>query len=389
MASKYALLFKTASAEFRAWENLASSEKQKILPILELTRGRRSPKLSRDYKDQGVWPTIEGLYNFAGNLKKCREAFVDCDEVVLDLTREESLSCAEITRLSSPDNGYENWISFLKEEKSFYGDTRIIPTILVNPTGSETPEQYKNDIISQFSALSENFNALAYRAAVLVDSNFLYDLILLKDYANSFIKAGNRFIIELDHEYIRPGSGATHALRSSGIAQKIQGMIPDAEIIIFATSFPKTVDELGDPEHDTFSMEEVSLFENIQKNQANKDRVIYGDYGSINPLRFDMVAQGWRPRIDFPTSKQKIFYYREKRTVDSTKVKSSYKSHYISVAKKVKGDNYFEDIPNSWGVSEIIKAAEGDPSGKAPNFWISVRMEIYILQQLKRLGLSS
>ena len=104
----------------------------------------------------------------------------------------------------------------------------------------------------------------------------------------------------------------------------------------------------------------------------------------------DVVARGgWRPRIDFPTSKKKTFYYREKRAVrkvDGKDVFSDYGAHYVSVAKKVLASPLFEDIPTSWGVRQIRSASVGSPPSKAPSFWISVRMEIHLLQQIARLG---
>ena len=126
----------------------------------------------------------------------------------------------------------------------------------------------------------------------------------------------------------------------------------------------------------------------MEKNIKQDVAISYGDYGSINPLRNDLVfTRGWRPRIDFPTSKNRIFYYREKRSKDKGGTYSSYGSHYVSVAKKVVGNGAFEDIPESWGVKQIKSAARGFPPGKSPSFWISVRMEIHMLQQIKRLGL--
>tara|TARA_B100001971_G_C18140408_1_gene510073 strand:+ start:525 stop:701 length:177 start_codon:yes stop_codon:yes gene_type:complete len=58
----------------------------------------------------------------------------------------------------------------------------------------------------------------------------------------------------------------------------------------------------------------------------------------------------------------------------------------VSVAKKVVSNSSFEDIPESWGVQQIKAAANGSPPGKAPSFWISVRMEIHMRQQIIRLS---
>ena len=74
-------------------------------------------------------------------------------------------------------------------------------------------------------------------------------------------------------------------------------------------------------------------------------------------------------------------------TFKKKKLYDSYEPHYVSVANKVVNNPLFEGALESWGVKQIKLAADGEPPAKAPSFWISVRMEIHMLQQIKRLGL--
>ena len=161
-----------------------------------------------------------------------------------------------------------------------------------------------------------------------------------------------------------------------------------AELVILSTSFPKFVTDLGDEEEDSFPLEEVFLHEEIAKNKGARTVIHYGDYGSINPIRNDQIIMrsGWRPRIDFPTSEGRIFYYREKREKDDEGVTNSYASHYASVANNVVNDPSFEKLQDCWGVTQIESAAAGHPPGVSPSFWISVRMEIHMRQQVNRLN---
>lgn len=392
MASEYFLLFKTAQAEFRAWENLSQDAKQQIFPIVELTRGRKIPRAQINKLGEGknlaedAWSTTEGIYNFSRNITKVRDAFKESQHVIIDITREEELSCFEIDVLTKSENGYEKWVEFVKTERDNFSD--LIPTLLINPSDGESEKNYKTNIGDQFDNLMQDFSGVAYRTSVLLDPDFLYDLILLKDKINSHLENGKRFWIELDHEFIRPGTGMLHAARTLGLMKEINDILPGAHIVILSTSFPRSVEDLGDPEYDGFPLEEILLFEEITKNKPQDAAVYYGDYGSINPLRNDQVFArgGWRPRIDFPTSRKRTFYYREKRIKDKYGVFSSYDSHYVSVARKVIDDSSFENIEESWGVTQIKSAADGTPPGKAPSFWISVRMEIHILQRLRQLG---
>lgn len=402
MASDYYLLFKTAQAEFRAWNNLKPSAKSSVFPIVELTRGRKIPRADKNFFGEGEhlpeenWVNHTGIYDFFRNVENSREAFIDCEKVIIDLTREDSLSCKEIEDLAISDDGYQKWIDFLNAEKVNYQS--LIPTLLVNPSENENEEEYKQNLELQFSAISDEFSGVAYRASVLIDTDFIYDLMLLANRINDALERGKQFWVILDHEFIRPGMGLLHASTTSGLIETITELIPNAQIVILSTSFPKSIIDLGNPDSDSFPMEEIFLFEEIKKNIGERNSIHYGDYGSINPMRNDIVGfSGWRPRIDFPSSvKKRTFYYREKRDVigeivedgNKKKIYGPYGSHYVSVANKIVNDDAFEDMPDSWGVAQIKLAKDGTPPGKSPSFWISVRMEIHIMQQLKRMMLS-
>ena len=110
--------------------------------------------------------------------------------------------------------------------------------------------------------------------------------------------------------------------------------------------------------------------------------IMYSDYGSINPIRNDNVimANGWRPRIDVPLETE-IFYYRRR------KVPKGYAVTYSLVAVDATRDRRFPSEIKNWGINQIIIAADGASPGSSPSFWISVRMNIYIEQQLRRLSL--
>jgi T4 beta protein len=378
MVSDYFLLFKTAQSEFRAWKELNKSSKSETFPIIELTRGRKISGSGEGIPEEN-WASTEGIYAFQSNVDKVKDLFKQSNRTILDITREENLFCYELAEISKSNNGYENWVNFVNNLKLDMGD--VIPTIQVNPDENEDATQYKTNIITQTKSLMDISNGVAYRASVIIDLEFVYDLTLLKDEINNYIEQGNDFYIILDHEFIIPRSGIVHAARTHGLIENIAKIIPNAIFVILSTSFPKVIDDIGDPNHDSFPQEEVFLFQQISS-KAPTLTIKYGDYGSINPVRNDLqFASGWRPRIDFPTSRNKTFYYREKRV-------TTYKDHYVSVAKNVVSDARFEELKDSWGVKMIKEAANGNPAGKSPSFWISVRMEIHINQQLKRLGLT-
>lgn len=107
--------------------------------------------------------------------------------------------------------------------------------------------------------------------------------------------------------------------------------------------------------------------------------VCYGDYGSINPKRNDNItmSRGWIPRIDVPLE-DKVFYYRQRRA------KRAYVDTYREVAKMIVRDAKYPRNLDCWGCNQIYYCCTLPPSS-SPNYWISVRMNIHIEQQLRRL----
>lgn len=397
MSDRYFLLFKTADAEKRAWRNLAEKRKKAIFPILELTRGRKNRGAGKS-KDGKSLPAAEllatkGIYGFESNWQSAVALMEPCAEIFLDLTREPSLSCFEIEELGQSANGYVNWTNFVSEARKTAPN--IVPTMLVNPSEDEDEATYKTNLEGQFSKFTEDFTKIAYRVSVLEDADFLYDLNYLRSQIEAYINAGGEFFVILDHEYIRPQNGQVHAKRTSKIITSVKAEVPNAQVICLATSFPKSVTDIGDEEHDVFPVEEMYLFETIKKEHAY---LLYGDYGSINPIRNDeiIITQGWRPRIDFVSRREgmKVFYFREKRDVlgkdpnTRKNILAPYSRHYASVARSVISFNpFYENILSSWGAQEIEAAANGVVPSNSPSHWISVRMEIHLVQTLRHLGL--
>lgn len=403
MSDSYFLLIKTADAEKRAWRNLAAERRAQVFPVLELTRGKKLRGAGKD--EHGNPLTAESLLNTAGvyGFEKSNASIFDlmsdCANYFVDLTREPSLSCKEIEDLSQSANGYHEWTSFVIGQKALYAG--VLPTLVINPAEGENEAQYIKNLTLQFKAFAQEFHAISYRASVLEDDEFLYDLVALKDEIESFQENDGKFYVFLDHEYIRPNNGLVHAKRTSQIISSILAVLPDAKIVTFATSFPKSVTDIGDEEHGIFRVEEMYLHEEIQKDHQ---AVLYGDYGSINPIRNDevFITQGWRPRIDFVTRHDGMhtYYFREKRAVvgqekvvvkgveRTRNIAAPYSDHYASVARKVIGFSpYYENLHPSWGNGEIISAAANSVPSNSPSHWISVRMEIHVTQVLKHLNL--
>ncbi|MFS2325023.1 hypothetical protein U2P60_06335 [Brucella sp. H1_1004] len=376
MANEYFLLFKTAQSENRFWINFDHPHKTDVVPIVELTRGRKKPRAGKDIPEED-WPSTLGIFDYQKNIEAAKENFKNNTAVILDVTREPSLNCAELSALTSSAKGYLAWRNFCQEMRNDRLQ-KLIPTLIVNPEEGETAEEYKNNLLEQLNAVMATHHAIAYRASVLHDTEFLYDIAILANDLNNHLLQGKRFLLIIDHEFVRTGTGIMHALRTSKIIQRVRDIVPGAEIVVVATSFPSSVTELGGEEEGTFPNEEEYLYDEVMRQINNNTGIYYGDYGSINPIRNDLVFArgGWRPRIDYPADGRRIFYHREKREA------ASYAGHYASVARSVITDPKYDSLSNSWGVKQIVAAAGGSVPSSAPSFWISVRMEIFVRRQV-------
>ena len=101
-----------------------------------------------------------------------------------------------------------------------------------------------------------------------------------------------------------------------------------------------------------------------------------------NQVIVNIRAHGWIPRIDVPLA-DSVFYYRERRADKNM----NYAPQYTKVAQYVVADKSFpSDLDWNWGVQQIRDCAGGSKPGSAPSFWIAVRMNIHLAQQVKRLA---
>ena len=359
MKNNYAVVVKTGEAEIRSLNNFHNRES--ILPIIELTRGRKSKLHPK------------------GNVEKRLQFISDCfknQTFILDLTSDENLLNEEIKNLYDYSDGYKNWIEFLSSNKTKYEFSFICPTILIN----SQDDQIEINLNIQIKKIGDLFGKIAYRCSF--DSSpedYQSDIDLLYNSAISNIY----FII--DCSLFSSCDLNNISTAASDIINYIQEKRFEEKdvvvsIIVVATSFP----ESSSIPHGISSVPilEIQLFETIKHTHSDLD-LIYGDYASVSPKRNDMIvmARGWVPRIDLPLES-------EIKCIKKRKEKSEYSATYSIVAKNIMQLPEYETIQKlseNWGISQIKTSAIGLSPGSTPSFWISVRMNIHMDQQIKRL----
>lgn len=363
----YYLIVKTGDAEIRALENIEKSVLNKVIPIIELTRGRKLPSREKDpEKKKQELPR----YPYINRLERIKDIF-DGQKIIFDLTSDESLSSEEIKTLYSPEGGYQNWIDLIKEINEEGRFSELIPCIVINAEDENLDE----NMAAEVESMSTVFNALAYRGDIY-DDNCYYDIEIIKQHLN-----GKKLFVIIDCSYVIQASIQEYIEKVQARVSNLKRVVPEGTcIIVSATSFPRNIGEIGNEDYDEFKLSEVVISRELAKIGVD---VEYSDYGSINPIRNDTIimAHGWVPRIDVPLN-DLVFYYRERRKDKN----EDYINVYPRVAKKVVQDLKFpKDMDLNWGIRQIRSSANGGSPGSSPSFWISVRMCIHVEQQVKRL----
>lgn len=359
MNKKYFLVIKTGQAEIRAIENTNRKTLEKVFPIIELTRGRK-----KTLNDDTV------IHPFYSRLNRLKEAFRGLD-VAIDVTSDSALSSAEVDEMYQFKNGYEKWVSFIKSvnDEGCFG--KITPALMFN---FDDPD-YENNLVSEIQKLSECFDSLLYRDSI--ENEFCYDDL---PFILAHLPQDKRLIVMIDCGYTPQAMEENVSRRLLKRIENLKNHVTDSrcELAFCATSFPNNISEIGGLNYDEFRIAEVYMHEKLVKKYPD---VHYGDYGSINPKRNDniIMARGWIPRIDIPLFKE-VFYYRQRR------MGAPYPDTYEKVARAVLKDPKYPKDVKCWGCSQIELCSRSAPAG-SPNYWISVRMNIHIEQQLRRLKL--
>lgn len=338
----YLQVIKTTDAELKGFSNLSDDVKSKILPLFELTRSRTT----------SIVP--EGsIYRRLDNIKEA----VGDNPFILDLTSHEDLMNYQIEELLDDENGFSAWTNFIDSLDL----NAVIPAIHVYQDGNA------NDIIEQVRVLSSSNERVAFR----IDSNDTDLEFYLRN-----IKLGlsnpRQLILIFDAGFITDWD---YERKKNELEQKIrfaQRHIPEASISICGSSFPKSVmdSSSGNDDYGKLPLREWAMFCELSPAYPS---VIYGDYASVHPVRYQTGGGGWVPRIDYPLDEH-IVYYRYRRDDGS----------YPRCASELVDDNDFDSL-DCWGTEQIYSALSGEPNGKSPSFWIAARLNIHITRKAKKL----
>jgi hypothetical protein len=327
---------KTSDSEIRAIRFLSKAVKDSILPVFELTRSRKTPKLPHGSTDVRVNQLLDA---YGG------------DNFILDVSVEEDLINEEIYSFFDQRNGYSNWRHFIETHKK----GKLIPCVLYEEGGT------KQDFQKQVLFLLGIAAKIALRLSANDETaNKLYNWCLEVAGPERIVVIGNLYFIGQNEtaKYI--------GYASSFIDNVIGNRLPSV-IALPLSSFPRSVVEngYGDDREGKFNANEYQFFDAL-KFRYTSYPLIFSDFASVHPIRYPTRGGAWVPRIDVPMG-QEFFYRRVRRN----------EGGYIQAASELKRA-LGNDFINCWASDQIRLAAAGTPGGLSPSYWISVRINYWI-----------
>ena len=344
----YFPILRTKDAEIRAIGNLSDKTLDYILPIFELTKSRRTKKDPIG----DIAKRIEQIARIQGSRP-----------FILDVTTDDKQVNEQTESLLAPSGGYEHWRTFLSAYSSMLD---IIPAIHI-----DQDDEYLSETTAFIKSVRTDFRCLALRLPSGLDDETYTEVIE----AISPHLGECSLIILIDSECIRDKvkKGSLDATLDdmydslATVRDITAGRRASTKIVCISGSFPLIPSKEGQDANGKFDIYEQSVFKELSSEFPSMG---FGDYASISPVQTDVKGGGFVPRIDISTA-DKFFYHRYRRN----------NGGYIKCAKLVLSDPNYRNI-NSWGDDEIFLAANNNPSGISPSFWISVRANRYMTQRV-------
>ncbi|KDA93300.1 beta family protein [Pantoea agglomerans] len=334
----YFPLLKTRDAELKAVSKFNSEDFDNVLPIYELTKSRKT-KVAPDgdiHRKMSAIKEIQGGRPF-----------------ILDVTSNEKYINYQLEQLLDENNSFYEWQYFI----NLYSDLNVIPMIHL----------YDEDDFTEVSGfvktMSETKKHLAVRLPYDLDN---YKKYIKPIYDNLFNDC--KLYVILDGEQVMKGKSGTITddfIFACSELEEFEQKIED--IITVCTSFPLSPAAEGNDDHGEFFILEEEIFKKVSSEWPIK----YGDYASINIQQVEIKGGTFVPRIDICLENEFI-YKRYRRNAGS----------YALCAKKMVADERYKPL-GVWADEEISSAANGEPSGISPSFWIAVRMNYYMTSRTR------
>lgn len=330
---------KTRDAELRCFYHINESDFAKILPIYELTKSRKTKKAP----DGDIYQRMKKISEIQGD-----------KPFILDLSTDSRYINPQIEQLLSEQNGFREWQYFLFD---LHAGLNIVPMVHLHED-----ENNEFDDVKEFVRFaSSKVDNIAVRLPYDLDKSEVE--YYLNPIAESVGDTCKVYVI-FDAGFVRDKKiddvVSIFSRAISGV-KCFESKIED--VIMLCTTFPSNVaQEGGEDIAGSFEIYEEEIYQKLK----DKHPVKYGDYASINTEQIEIKGGTFVPRIDIALLDGKTFDYKRYRRNNGG---------YVRCARHTL--EYYKPL-DVWADEEIKLAANENPSGISPSFWISVRMNYYM-----------
>lgn len=340
-AYSYVPVIRTRDAELKGFREIDPKRLDRLIPVIELTRSRRSKSN----------PTAAVSFS----VEKVREILAD-RYFIADLTSLDSQTTPEIEEMLDESGGFANWVAYVQK---VLGSHAIPVAHLTDPFDSEIFD-------TQLKALGSTQEAVAIR----IPTSFL-EIEELMETAQRAMGDLGRVAVLVDAGFVPPSTTAGARGAVLNICKEVASYNP-AVIVPTSSSFPSSVvaPGYGEDRVGEFPLCEVDISAAVERALPFM-RVLHGDYSCIHPLDFEGTVTAWVPRVDVPLESS-LFYYRYRRPVGG----------YVAAAQAALRDHRYVSL-DCWGDENIKMAAAGEPLGKSPAHWIGARLNFHISRQVR------
>lgn len=347
---KYLPILALKPAEMAAIEELPEKDKDLILPLFPLKK----------------WVASKSLKNSTERIRKAigdRPWIADLDKDILSIlsapqrnNTDEAITTLE--NLLNSNNGYENWINYVKEKEN------IIPTLQLNDT-AEIETQIIN-LAALNRPIAVRFEMSGLHAINSTDFNFVIRALLAK------IGIIPKIFLILDYGDFDRSNLLEHS-KYSKLVTGLYNLFPEAIFSISGTSFPYSFSGSYKGEIPIY---ERQIFNKVCDDCKNVT-MIYSDRGSARALANTGGSGTPPPRIDYPL-KNDWRFIRKDLSPSSKK-----EQLYQDIANEIINSNYWDPNLKLWGTQMMEKTKTGDPyaitsAAKAT----AVRINMHLYQQL-------
>jgi Beta protein len=324
-------------SEMNGLERLPSLTKDRMTPCFLLAPWANSSTLEK---------TIIRIENAFPK----RSYFLDIDRDY-QLTNTESQPQQDLVNLMDPSNYYANWLSFVEKNK------RIMPCV-------QSRGQTQSDISEQIRRYQKLGRTYCMR---IVRERFPENI---DEIVQAFATSG-----AADFAIILEGGWTTDPLSlavwfDGVISSSLNAIDATIPIVLSCTSIPKMFTQFNGLKPTLITFSNRSLVSQVARN-TNRQRVIYGDWGSTRPRENSGIASRPLDRVDYPTSNAWCFA-RNKN--------AEWSFHDAAIA--ILNSEEWDGSLGIWGEEMIKDTAINQELGiDTPHKNVAVRVNIHLHRQ--------